>query len=399
VAGPYVLDVVELSGVEERTLELAWHPEGRVEVVTPGGWTADRLAAPFVDSVERFTGATGAGVLLRSHAADGAVLSLHLRFDGELLRASGLGRPGAARAPFYLVRARGRAARVIAVLDSTAGAPSVRGVTVEGEVVLVETAEGSHRHAVTPEGWEVVTGGGHVRLGGLRRPPVTVKPLIDPDRPARTQGTALYVPSPPVLDGSLEGFDASAPLTLDYEDQYRRSEEPYGGPEEFSATALVNWDAAALYVGLDIVKAETIVRPDAAPPLRLDNDPDDIHADGVQLYLRPEADGPVYGFLVVLADDDGGIRVRPTSGSAGAPVMVTGAWQPTGTGYSLGLAITMPDWHPRGTDVLGFDLLVNEAHPGRLRRAGQLVWTGGGGWVYLRSDRHAPEALGTLELA
>jgi hypothetical protein len=38
-------------------------------------------------------------------------------------------------------------------------------------------------------------------------------------------------------------------------------------------------------------------------------------------------------------------------------------------------------------------------HPGRLRRAGQLVWSGGGGWVYLRGDRQSPEALGVLELA
>ena len=400
VAGPYLLDVVELNGVEERTLELAWHPEGRVEVVTPGDWTADRLDDPFVSEVERFTGSTGGGVLLRAHAADGAVLSLHLRFEGELLRASGLGRPGAAdRATLYLVRARGRAARFVTVVESTRSTPSVRGVSVEGEVVVVETAEASHRHAAGPEGWEVATGGGTLRLGGLRRPVATVKPLIDLNRPARAEGMAVHVPSPPALDGSLDGFDASVPMTLDYEDQYRRSEEPYGGPEEYSATLVVNWDDAALYVGLDVVKAETVVRPDDAPPLRLDNEPDDIHADGVQLYLRAVAEGPVYGFLVALAGEDGRIRVRPTSGSAGDAAMVTGAWQATGTGYGLTLAVTLPEWQPRGADTLGFDLLINEAQPGRLRRAGQLVWSGGGGWVYLRGDRHAPEALGSLELA
>ena len=399
VAGPYLLDVVEFNGAEERTFELPWHPEGRIEVVTPGDWTTDRLDDPFVDAVERFTGATGDGVLLRAHVADGAVLSLHLQFAGELLRASGLGRPGTgSRAPFYLVRTRGRGARLIAVLESTGGGASVRGVSMEGEVVDVETVEGRHRHSVGTEGWEITTADASVRLGGLRRAVAAVTRLIDPDRPARVQGTALYVSSPPALDGSLDGFDASAPLTMDYEDQYRRSEEPYGGPEEFSATLLVNWDAAALYVGLDVVKAETIVRPDTAPPLRLDNEPDDIHADGLQLYLRTEEAGPVYGLLVVLAGEDGRIRVRPTSGTAGDASMVTGAWQPTGTGYSLSLAITPPEWHPRGSDVLGFDLLVNEAHPGRLRRAGQLVWSGGGGWVYLRGDRHAVEAFGTLEL-
>jgi hypothetical protein len=399
VAGPYLLDLVELNGVDERTLELPWHPDGRVEVATAGGWTGDRLDDPHVEQVERFTGDTTDGVILRAHA-DGAVLTVHLRFQGELLRASGLGRPGgAARAPFFLVRARGRAARLVSVLESSLGAPVVRRVSIEGEVVVVETVGGADRHAVVPDGWEITSAKGTVRLGGLRREAPPAKPLIDLDRPARAEGTALHVSTPPALDGSLDGFDASAAMALDYEDQYRRSEEPYGGPEEFSATLLANWDEAALYLGLDVVKAETIVRPEDAPPLRLDNDPDDIHADGVQLYLRPEVEGPVYGFLVALADQRGGIRVRPTTGSAGEAAMVTGAWQPTGTGYSLTLAVTLPDWHPRGGDALGFDLLINEARRDRLRRAGQLVWSGGGGWVYLRGDRQAAEAFGSLELA
>jgi hypothetical protein len=38
------------------------------------------------------------------------------------------------------------------------------------------------------------------------------------------------VDAPPALDGTLAGFDDSEPLTIDIEDQYRRSEEPYPGP-------------------------------------------------------------------------------------------------------------------------------------------------------------------------
>jgi hypothetical protein len=187
-------------------------------------------------------------------------------------------------------------------------------------------------------------------------------------------------------------------MALDYDDQYRRSEEPYHGAEEFSATLLANWNEDALYLGVDVVKAEVTVRPDDAPPLRLDNEPDDIHADGIQVYLRPEGDGPVYGFLVVPSDDEGRVRVRLTSGSAGSPDLVTGAWRPTGTGYSMALRVALPEWGPRGGDAVGFDFIVNEMHPDRLRRAGQLVWSGGGGWVYLRGDRQALEAFGTLEL-
>src|SRR2546430_12485974 len=35
---------------------------------------------------------------------------------------------------------------------------------------------------------------------------------------------------------------------LDLEDQYRRSEEPYSGPEDFSAAAFAAWDDDALYL-------------------------------------------------------------------------------------------------------------------------------------------------------
>ena len=96
--------------------------------------------------------------------------------------------------------------------------------------------------------------------------------------------------------------------------------------------------------------------------------------------------------------EEGGIRVTPTGGSAGTPEMIIGAWQRTGTGYSLTLVLTLPEWSVRSGDELAFDLIVNEMRPDRTRRAGQLVWTGGGGWVFLRGDRHQIERLGVLEL-
>jgi hypothetical protein len=400
VEGPYLLDLVELDAAEDRVLELPWHVWGDVEVATPGGWTPDRLEGELVADVERFTGSTAGGVVLRGTVAGGAALTLHLRLDGELLRATAPGLPGRAdRARFHLVRSRGRAVRLVAVLDSARGASAVRSVEVEGAALSVETEAGMDHHLATAEGWEVSGAAGAVRLAGLRRAAAAPRKLIDLNRPTPATAMAPHVAPAPALDGALEDFDARAPLTLDYEDQYRRSEEPYSGPEELSATALVNWDEEGLYLAVDVVKPEVIVRPDDAPPLRLDNEPDDIHVDGVQIYLQPAADGPVYGFLVALGGEGGGIRVHPAAGTAGAPEMVTGGWRPTGTGYAVTLRILPPDWAPRSGDVLGFDVLVNEMRPGRVRRAGQLVWSGGGGWVYLRGDRQSPERFGVLELA
>jgi hypothetical protein len=237
-----------------------------------------------------------------------------------------------------------------------------------------------------------------VRLAGARRKSTPPKPLIDLDRPALLRATALHVAHPPRLDGSLEDFDASEPIALDYEDQYRRSEEAYPGPEEFSATVVANWDVDALYIGVDVVKAEAVFRPEDAPPLRLDNEPDDIHSDGLQLFVRLDPEGPVYGFLIVPSNERGAIRVRPAADSAGTSEMVAGAWRRTETGYAMTLSLTLPGWEVRSGDSFRFDLIVNEMHPDRTRRAGQLVWTGGGGWVYLRGDRHIADALGVLEL-
>src|SRR5256886_1400396 len=87
---------------------------------------------------------------------------------------------------------------------------------------------------------------------------------------------------------------------LELEDQYRRSEEPYSGPEDFSGTAYAGWDDSALYLAVAVTKPELCFRapPGDAPLLRLDNEPEDIHSDGLQVYVRHPETGDVAGFLV-----------------------------------------------------------------------------------------------------
>jgi len=400
VAGPrYLLDVVDLSAAEEHVLELPWHLDGRVEVLSQGSWTTGTLGDEFVSNVEHFVPTAEGPVLLRAQAADESpALYLHLLFPGELLRAQAPGRPDSSeRAWFFLGRARGRNLRLVGVFEPSAS-PQIQELRASGEVIEVTGPEGVDRHVSSADGWDVTLPGGTVRLRGRRRSAAALRPLVDLNRPVPVEGVALHGQDPPSLDGSLEGFDASQALLLDHEDQYRRSEEPYPGPEEFSATVFANWDADALYLGVDVVKQEIVTRGETAPALHLDNEPDDIHADGVQLYLRPSADAPVYGFLVALASDAGEIRVQPAGETAGTADMVQGSWQRTDSGYTMSLAVAVPEWQPRTGDTIEFDLLINRAEPDRLRRAGQLVWSGGGGWVYLRGDRQDPARFGLLEL-
>jgi len=401
-AGPaYLLDVTELSGKEAHLIELPWHFGGAGDVVTPGRWTEGELVDEFVGDVERFVPAGDAPIIL-DLTADGRQLRAHFVFAGELLRATGPGRPGSLkRETFYVARSRGRAARFVTVLEPVTDSPATRAVRVRGDLVEVETARGIERHAIGAEGWEVQVGAERVRLSGTRPPPVpALQPLLELERPTPVTGAALRVDRPPALDGTLDGFDTAEPLRLDLEDQYRRSEEPYSGPEEFSVTACVNWNDEALYLAVDVTKPDLCFRPGHAPPLRLDNEPDDIHSDGIQVYLRVAEEGAMMGWLIVPEGRDAGrLRVRGAGGTAGGPEMIRGAWRRTDPGYRITAAIAPPDWsrsHVGGR--IGFDLIVNEMLPGRVRRAGQLVWSGGDGWVWLRGDRQDAERLGVLEL-
>ena len=405
VAGPaYLLDIVELASREDHLLELPWHFQGRGDVVTRGRWEDAELQDEFTSRAQRFAPETKGPITLEL-AADSRPLTALFLLEGELLRAEGPGLPGSGtRAPFYLLRARGRSVRFVTVLEPIGAAAFVRGVRVKGSVIEVETTSGVDRHSPSPLGWEVTAPARRVRLSGARDPEPPFQPLIELDLPQPAVGAALRVDRPPALDGTGDGFDTSEPLRLELEDQYRRSEEPYSGPEDFSAIAHVGWDDEALYLAVEVTKPDLCFRAAAAPPLRLDNEPDDIHSDGVQLYLRDLEGGDVSGFLVVPEVeggrlDGGGVRVRGAGESPGAPRSVHGAWRRTEQGYRITLAVAWPEWqraHVGGQ--VGFDLIINEMLPGRERRAGQLVWSGGNGWVWLRGDRQDPARIGILEL-
>jgi hypothetical protein len=219
------------------------------------------------------------------------------------------------------------------------------------------------------------------------------------NRATPATASAPWVDPEPALDGTLEGFDISEPIPLDLEDQYRRSEQPFEGAEVFSAVAFANWNDEALFLAVEVTKAEPRFRAADAAALRLDNEPDDVHSDGLQVYLTPVASEPPMGFLIVPEPTDGTLRVRAVPGTSARADMVAGTWQPSENGYMVTLAIRPERWQPaRAGSEVRFDLIVNELQPDRLRRSGQLVWSGGGGWVWLRGDRQEESRFGVLRL-
>jgi hypothetical protein len=289
-------------------------------------------------------------------------------------------------------RQRAAAARLITVIETEPAAQTEVRPIPEG--VVIERDGETTQIRVGVAGASITGPDGKVELGGRRPAPAAPAPLFT-ERPSwDAHAAALPAWTPPALDGTLEGFDLDAPLSLDGEHQYRRSEEPYD-PERFAATAWVNWDPHAIYLAVDVAKDEVVLREAGAAPLELDNEADDIHLDGIQVYLR-WPDQSVTSFVVV-PDPSGGVRTRPIEPADEA--RIEGRWAETGRGYRLTLALTDPRiGQLRAGERLGFDLLVNEMTSDRVRRLGQLVWSGGGGWVYLRGDRQAAEHLGRIDL-
>jgi len=282
---------------------------------------------------------------------------------------------------------------VTALELSPAGALSALRVT--GDAIELHSAGGMIRCQPVAAGMSLEAGGATRTLGGLRAQPPRHRPLLETRPVPDAHGSAPRLADPPSLDGTLDGFELGEPMLLDGEHQYRRSEEPYN-PERFRAEAWANWDGEALYLAVAVSKPELLFRDPEAAPLELDNEPEDIHSDGVQVYLRLGTE--TRGILAVpLEDGSLGIRgVTPGSEELDA----TGRWSPSEDGYLMTLRLAHPDFaHQAPGTRIGFELVVNEMRPDRLRRAGQLAWSGGGGWVYLRGDRIHHSELGLLELA
>ena len=178
VAGPgYLVDVVDLASREEHLLELPWHFTGEVVVEASGEWESGELPDEFVTGVERFV-PEDVGLVVLEGTLGERRLRVHLAFGGELLRGEGPGRPGSAkREMFYVVRVRGRGARLVAVLESATEAPQVRAEIAAFRGTLEQLhAREEERRVREDESWAVL----HRRAAPAR---VSV-PTVGPDRRA-----------------------------------------------------------------------------------------------------------------------------------------------------------------------------------------------------------------------
>jgi hypothetical protein len=326
-------------------------------------------------------------------AADGKVLSVWAVSDQptDWWRATSLGPPGQGERAFRLLRstsADGCYRFVMTWSDAVANVSF-------GDETRVTMRDGTiHAHQSVRDEWriELFAGNAHstIDLGGVRNVfPPTMPFVVDDPNPLLLAPPLPPPPLPIVLS-------RREPTVLSLgEPHYRRSEQTWRQAGKPRGSVILERVGDRLRVIIEMTMSDlTFVPAGAINPF--DNDPADIHGDGVQLYLRNadgegegEGEGESAWFLVPTIDSDM-VRVRQIAGWR-ALGQLHASWVRTQTGYRI--TTELPEV-PSAIDVV-----VNEMPRGRTRRRGQLVLSGAlGEFTYLRGDRHEPGRLIPLYL-
>ncbi len=270
----------------------------------------------------------------------------------------------------------------------------------ENPRVIVTTTDGTRaEHQRAPHGWHIELHARHARssvdLEGLIATP-EVEPV--PQKRVVQGDAAVLVPT--ISDDAAAGqpgdpIDGALTTLLD-EPFYVRTELSWR--EADCPTALVQVAATETRLIVDVdVRTGPLVTADDGVENPLDNERNDINSDGLQWYLAESLDAGWMAAALVVPGDLRAARV--THLIPGMTVVPTTSWRPTRTGWAVRLVWRRADL-PRGNDgIVRFDLVINERTVDRQRRRGQLVLSGGGGFGYLRGDRHEPARSLRLSLS
>ena len=296
-------------------------------------------------------------------------------------RALAPGQPATTLHPFFVVRCEGTEGVVRTV---GAWSPRVTDAGFSEDHIVIALGAERHEHYQTPEHWQVeLTVGGAksgIELTGWKARAA----MREGERPADSLGAASRARAPLQLRRGVETqFDLG-------EAHYRRSEETWREAGRPSARVTLRATATELVVDVDaMAKPPMFVARDTVNPY--DNEHPDINGHGVQLYVRTASDGG--GWIIVPEPDHLTARSRSLEGWGGLALRRS-EWSRTPHGYLMRAVIDLPAAARGGEYPISVDVLVNETVPGRERRRGQLVLSGGAGeFVYLRGDRHDPDRL------
>jgi hypothetical protein len=229
--------------------------------------------------------------------------------------------------------------------------------------------------------WSVSDGDRQVQLAGHRSPIVMAQEVEVP--------TATRARKPTPIPRSLSPEETYLRFPLGRE-HYRRSESSWEEAGRPTAEVRLSTEGDDLVISIDVNKLPTVFAP-AREENPLDNEHPDINSDGAQVHAWiPEVGQCVWLFV---PESQPQVRVsRRHGGEADTPPESepSAQWHVIPGGWSM--TMRLPRRLGAGPPFTHFllDVIVNEIAPGRERRRGQLVLSGGGDWIYLRGDRQSP---------
>ncbi len=404
----YLVDVLEWRAAEE--CEITLPIVGDATFDCECSWTPhEQLGAGGLEDGFDFAAGTEAiplPPLLRVHAAatradptDAHPLPVARAWyasDGEgvLVRATVPGAPGHPPSLRHWIQVRGAAGRIVGVWSWPSAEGAVQSVQLNARAMpfatTLDTRGTTATHSRVADRWDV-----EMRSASTVQR-ITLEPLVptstQASHPAGHEESAadVHVLQVPLID---DAACAGAPgtvihgavrFTLD-DSHYVPTELPWSDADAPTATIQLGATSEHFVADVDANTGPLVTNP-AEMENPLDNERADVNSDGLQWYLGLNAQGEWRA---------GGLVV-PAPGVARASALIAASacepdvvWRPTPSGWAMRLR-----W-PRARISLDergsfrFDLIVNERPPECERRRGQLVLSGGGGFAYLRGDRHA----------
>lgn len=341
------------------------------------------------------------------------------------------GAPGSGATMRHWLDASGERGRVVGVWSwpQEHGEPLVASVTLDafGEAIaVVTTRDGTTAsHARVPHGWHIdlAAGGARSSLDLENLPPQAA------DAAAGGDGVAENAVGSADIDHELDEFDeegVDAPLAADFDVPWVEDDAALGMPGDYMEDALqlpvglanylqteLSWkDAGEPSAMVQLARTATHfivdVSTETGPVVSqiaddtgafrnsLDNENPDVNADGLQWYIGvPDAGRWSDGALVAAApwpesSDDEPVEPRSHALVPDGTAKPVIRWLPTTDGWAMRLLWELEALPMDADGCIAFDLLVNERTADRQRRRGQLVLSGGGGFAYVRGDRHDP---------
>ncbi|MEO7359644.1 MAG: heparinase II/III family protein [Gemmatimonadaceae bacterium] len=326
-------------------------------------------------------------------------------------RADAPGPPGQGRGPlhwFRMVAAKGCLIGIGAWVDLEKMRATVDREGLQSLSVTVGETESTHTR--TELGWHIALKARHatssIDLSYLSQPtPIKDSAGGNPGTHAETSIATSLNALPSVTTKPVAIVLTTIPGQLVFslgEAHYRQTEQTWTEAGKPSATVTMGVSDDALEIVVTAITGEIVV-PRAGDENVLDNERQDVNADGVELFIGPGTSEPwSASWLVVPASDCAPLaepdcpRITPTT--VGSPAL-SASWSSMRTdhmlkahagmtdGYVMKLRLLLHSIPTHADGTFALELIVNERPTDRARRRGQLVLSAGAGFAYLRGDR------------